>query len=164
MTIQHLIKSVFEELEFALMELPSQLYFHSCEQLSDATIGQHVRHVIELFQCLLDGYETGRVNYEKRQRDKRIETEKDFAVYLLGTIAVDLDKIDKDLLLEAGLGNENLITIHTNYQREMMYNLEHTIHHMALIRVAFQQMTDIVLPESFGVAPSTIQYRKTCVR
>ena len=45
-----------------------------------------------------------------------------------------------------------------------MYNLEHAIHHHALIKVGLKIMTKIELPESFGVAPSTIQYRKVCAQ
>jgi len=46
----------------------------------------------------------------------------------------------------------------------MMYNLEHIIHHQALIKVAINQLSDFVVSDSFGVAPSTLQYRKECVQ
>jgi hypothetical protein len=45
-----------------------------------------------------------------------------------------------------------------------MYNLEHLIHHEALIKVAITSMTEVAIPESFGVAPSTLQYRKECAQ
>jgi hypothetical protein len=52
----------------------------------------------------------------------------------------------------------------SNYYREVMYNLEHTIHHHALIKVGIEHFTSLQLPESFGVAPSTMQYRETCAQ
>jgi hypothetical protein len=47
---------------------------------------------------------------------------------------------------------------------EIAYNLEHTIHHMALIRVGLHELGDITLDDSYGVAPSTLKYRKRCVQ
>ena len=52
----------------------------------------------------------------------------------------------------------------SNYYREVMYNLEHAIHHHALIKVAIIHFTDLDLPDSFGVAPSTMEYRKACAQ
>ncbi len=41
-----------------------------------------------------------------------------------------------------------------------MYTLEHTIHHMALLRIAVYAVSTIELPEDFGVAGSTIKHKK----
>jgi hypothetical protein len=134
--------------------------------LFQATIGQHVRHIIELFICLNKGYETGFVNYDKRARDQRIETDKAFACDLLFEIAHNLDKPDKPLLLEANhheTSNEEMI-IATTYYREVLYNLEHTIHHMALIRIGIKEVSNIELPSGYGVASSTIKYKKVCAQ
>jgi hypothetical protein len=162
---KQLTGSVFAELQNALIELPDGVYSKPCPSLSNATIGQHARHIIELFQCLETGYETGLVNYEKRKRDLQIEQDKTVAIALLGIIINGLDKQDKDLTLQASFGDGSVeVNLNSNYYREVAYNLEHTIHHMALIRVGIKEFTTIVLPDSFGVAPSTIQYRKACAQ
>ncbi len=121
-----------------------------------------MRHVIELFQCLEAGYPDDSVNYEKRKRDVAIETDKDLALKLLQDIYMQLDKPDKELILHASYDEhvEQPISIPTNYFREIAYNLEHTIHHMALIRVGIKEVSDITLPEEFGVASSTVKHRK----
>jgi hypothetical protein len=54
--------------------------------------------------------------------------------------------------------------ISTNYFREIAYNLEHTIHHMALIRIGLREIGDIPVDESYGVASSTTKYRQKCVQ
>ena len=65
----------------------------------NATIGQHVRHIVELFQCLENGYEKGIVNYELRKRDKNIETDKQLAIQLLHEISNRLIREDKPIEL-----------------------------------------------------------------
>jgi hypothetical protein len=130
------------------------------------TIGQHVRHIIELFLCLEYGYDLGLVNYEKRKRDPVIETNKAFAADLLNEVRGGMDRPNKILNLEACYdeGSNNPILIATNFYREIAYNLEHTIHHMALIRVGINEVAEISLPAEFGVASSTIKYRKECAQ
>lgn len=162
MHLQQSIKNVFVQITDSLQQLTGEEYRHPSATLSNATIGQHVRHVIELFLCLNQGYESGMVNYEKRKRDIRIETDSQLAIGLLHEIYAGLDKPDKELILESNYDEhtDSLIHVKTNYYREIIYNLEHTVHHMALIRVGINEISGILLPDGFGVASSTIKYRK----
>jgi len=166
MKIQKAIQIVFAQLSESIRELTSEEYTYPINTLFNATIGQHVRHIIELFLELEKGYETGRVNYDKRKRDYAIETNKDAAIELLHGIFLGLKKFDKHLLLEAGCDEHSTDTvlISTNYFRELMYNLEHTVHHMALIRVGINEVSSVIVPEYFGVASSTVKYKKACVQ
>ena len=166
MQLQQAVNSVFVQLSASLDELAQAEYVQPCKTLFNNTIGQHVRHIIELFQCLENGYETGSVNYEKRNRDMEIEGNKQLAVSLLQAIHQGLDRENKELLLEATYDEHSteLISLATNYYREIAYNLEHTIHHMALIRVGVNEVSSIRLPEDFGVASSTVKFRKQCAQ
>lgn len=160
------IQHVFVQLSETLNRLSHEEYTRSSNILMKATIGQHVRHIIELFQCLERGYDPGLVNYEKRKRDYKIETDKDLAISLLKDIYRSIEKPDKEILLEAQDYCETIetVSIPTNYYREIAYNLEHTIHHMALIRVGVNEVSSIELPDEFGVAYSTIKYRQQCAQ
>jgi hypothetical protein len=166
MQLQQTVKNVFVQLSESLARLTDEQYVQPSKTLFNATIGQHVRHIIELFICLDKGYETGLVNYEKRKRDLLIETNKDFASDLLQKIYTALEKPNKKLLLETNYDehSEEGITVITNYYREIIYNLEHTVHHMALIRVGINEVSTISVPDGFGVASSTIKYRKACAQ
>jgi hypothetical protein len=166
MQLTQAVNTIFLQLAGSLGQLSPPQYSQSCTTLFDNTIGQHVRHIIELFQCLENGYESGIVNYEKRKRDTSIETDKELASCLLVTIPHGLNKPNKNLTLEASYDDQvaDTIAIETNYFREVAYNLEHTIHHMALIRVGITEITSIRLPDNFGVASSTIKYRKQCAQ
>ncbi|MEO8110063.1 MAG: hypothetical protein ABI594_08530 [Ginsengibacter sp.] len=166
MQFEQSIKNVFAQISDSLNALTEEQYQQPSETLFNATIGQHVRHIIELYICLYNGYESGIVNYEKRKRDIRIEADRDFANELMQMIANNLDKPNKDLILEAAYDEDSseTVLVTTNYKRELIYNLEHTVHHMALIRVGINEVSSITIPEGFGVASSTIKYRKTCAQ
>jgi len=166
MQLQQAVNSAFVQLALSLEKLTAEQFNQPSQRLGSATIGQHVRHIIEMFQCLEKGYETGVVNYEKRQRDKRIETDRELALGLLKDIQNGLAKEDKPLILE-GIYNDDATTpmhFDTNYYREIVYNLEHTIHHMALIRVGLAELGSMELPEGYGVASSTIKHKRECAQ
>jgi hypothetical protein len=164
--LQHAINNVFLQLTASLGQLSEQQYTEECKTLSNATIGKHVRHVIELFQSLQSGYDKGIVNYDKRKRDMRIENDKQFALTLLTEIRNCLNKEDKDLMLESSYDEDSgeTLSIRTNYNREVAYNLEHTIHHMALIRIGITEVSSVKLPENYGVAASTVRHRQECAQ
>jgi hypothetical protein len=166
MLLKKPIQNVFVQLSESLNQLTDAEYEQPSRVLFDATIGQHVRHIIELFLCLENGYASGTVNYEKRKRDHRIETDKELAGRLLKEIYQRLEKPNIELVLEAEDYEDNpgIVNISTNYYREIAYNLEHTIHHMALIRVGISEVSSIVLPAEFGVAYSTIKFRQQCAQ
>ena len=166
MQLQKAIGNVFVQLSESIQQLSDEQYKQPSSILFNATIGQHVRHIIELFICLNQGYETGLVNYEKRKRDYRIETERELAIELLHSIYTSINKPDKNIMLEVSYDehSNDTIVIHTNYYREVAYNLEHTVHHMALVRVGINEVSSIELPAGYGVASSTIKYRKACVQ
>ncbi|HTQ28062.1 MAG TPA: hypothetical protein VMI35_08040 [Puia sp.] len=166
MELQKAVNTVFVQLADSLSRLSDEQYRRPCKTLTQNTIGQHVRHIIELFQCLETGYECGVVDYEQRKRDPDIENSKELAVSLLLGIFNGLNRPNKDLRLVASYDELSTtpVIISTNYYREVAYNLEHTIHHMALMRVGINEVSNLSLSDNFGVAASTIKHRKQCAQ
>ena len=160
------IQQVFAQLSETLNQLSNEEYIRSSRILLNATIGQHVRHIIELFQCLEKGYDEGIVNYEKRKRDYQIETNKELAAASLKTVYQNIERPNKEIILEAEdyYDTMEIVSIPSNYYRELAYNLEHTIHHMALIRVGVNEVSSVKLPGEFGIAYSTVKYRNQCAQ
>jgi hypothetical protein len=150
-----------------LIDLLDQLndadYSNPCRELSDATIGEHTRHIIEMFECLESQYDSGIVNYDLRERNKFIQTNTEFAKSRIIEIKNNVDKPNKNIELQQIVDGEE-IRIESNYFRELLYNLEHCIHHQALIKVAIMQCSAVAVNENFGVARSTIEYRNQCAQ
>ena len=133
-------------------------YTKKFDLLGGGTIGGHTRHVIELFQQLDQGYENGCVSYDERKRNKRLEEDVDLAMECLADIISRMEKPDKPLFLRS-LYLSREMAIESSYFRELLYNIEHCIHHHALIRVALLCLGNSV-DENFGVAKSTWLYRQ----
>lgn len=162
MLIPSIHKSL-NELTDLLNQLSQIEYSKSCPELSNATIGEHTRHIIEMFQCLENQCESGIINYDNRARDIRIQIDTTFAIENIAAIQNNLDKKNINLELLQVIDGEE-IKIASNYHRELLYNLEHCIHHQALIKVAILQCETVKIDPNFGVARSTIEYRNQCAQ
>jgi uncharacterized damage-inducible protein DinB len=156
---------VLHQLESAIEVILPHDYSKPSSALGGSTIGQHVRHTVEFFQCLQQGMSTGTVNYDGRSHDKLLETHSSLALDAIRSTRrfVEHTILDGSLVLETQYGHcaHEAQTMTTSYFRELAYNLEHTIHHMAIIRIGLRDIAGYVeLPEDFGIAASTIRYRR----
>lgn len=157
------IKANFIQIIALLNQLNDTEYSFCHEELSNATIGEHTRHIIEMYQSLLKNYDSKVVNYDKRERNISIQTDKVDAIKAIHSILKDIDLENIEMTLEQGV-NEITFQVKTNYFRELLYNLEHSIHHQALIKVAVLKNKNITLCPEFGIAKSTIEYRTQCAQ
>lgn len=157
------IKENFIQIIELLNQLNDEDYVFCHSELSNATIGQHTRHIIEMFQALLNSYESGKVNYDKRERNILIQTNKLVAINTLNSILLNIELENKELILEQGV-EKVTFKVQTNYFRELLYNLEHSIHHQALIKVAVLKNKNIKICNEFGVAKSTLEYQTKCAQ
>ncbi len=163
MDVTNPIRNTLLELTETIEHITELTYKQPCLQLSGATIGQHCRHILELFKELLKGYETGLICYEKRQRDIVLENNKEQAIVEIRMLINSIQIPDKKLVLSFQLDQDQNSDcfLESNYYRELLYNLEHCVHHMALIRIGLKELTNLNLPDSFGVAASTLKYKKS---
>lgn len=157
------------EIKKVLQQLTNEQYQFPSHTLFGATIGQHVRHILEFYQSALNGLKTNIVNYDNRKRNLLIETETDYAIKIIDEINVSLKQIsfDKFLILEGDFCAEEgeQIKLQTSFYRELAYCLEHSIHHQALIKVGLLELESLsFIDDTFGLAPATIRYRKLCAQ
>lgn len=163
-------KAVFKlltQITEAVKQLEDSQYAEPLPVLSQSSIGQHVRHVIEMYECLLDGYEAGIVNYELRKRQKSLETMKDAAIKRIEELVNKIGNLeDKSLELELNFDEKStdFTRLNSNFYRELAYNIEHTIHHMALLRIGLTEIGTGSIHPNFGIASSTVKFRTQCAQ
>jgi len=150
-----------QSLKKLLSSLDNKQYNERIAHLGNASIGGHTRHIIELLQCAITGYYNGQIDYANRSRNLQLETDQSFAQSVLQELNNNVQLPDKQLILsveeiDGGIRHPN---VNTTYFREIVYNTEHTIHHLALIRVAIIEMKLDIVDNNFGMAYSTIKYK-----
>jgi uncharacterized damage-inducible protein DinB len=130
----------------------------------NASVGGHIRHIIEHYQSFLDGLTTGEIDYEKRARDPRIEGSAAFANEILAGIIAQLrgvvDRPPANRELHYCAETSTATTTSTSILRELEFLLSHTIHHYALIAV-MARLQGCEPPAEFGIAPSTLKFQQS---
>ncbi|WP_425389735.1 hypothetical protein [Ekhidna sp.] len=157
-------KDLLSQLEIVVNACKDEDFARPLDELSKSTFGQHIRHTLEFFICLFDARNEGVVNYDQRKHDTLIETDRKLALSVISSIITFLEKDQEDfeLVFEANYSEEDGqdFQMKSSFYRELAYNIEHAIHHMALLKVAVKQSLNYIsLPEHFGVASSTVRYR-----
>jgi hypothetical protein len=158
------LQNELSNLEGVLKAAGEEIYTRPSVVNSGSTIGQHCRHILELIECLFAGYATKEINYDNRKRDRLLETDIRLAYQKINEFCAAASLLDCSLDLVGKFGNSESYTVRmqTTYLRELAYNLEHTVHHLALIKTALVEFGIPVMVPGFGVAYSTQQYRLEC--
>lgn len=159
---------ILDQLADLVHQLKPSDFSKASDTLSKSTVGQHLRHTLEFFICFEQGFGKGVINYDKRAHDKQIESDKFIALATIKRIKAFIENLNenKTLILEVGydLHNDDFVTIQTNATRELVYNIEHAVHHMAIIKIGVRELASyVMLPANFGVAASTVRYKEEAV-
>ena len=153
---------IIDQLIDLLNDIESSVYKDALQPLHYGTVGQHVRHITEFYLCALKGHENGMVDYDSRERNLLIEIDKDFTIETLQSVKHQLKSLNSDcnLILKSKFGGDEAMEISSSFFRELTYLIEHTIHHLAIIKIGLNEVyPEIKIPKNFGVAHSTIRYQ-----
>lgn len=153
-----------------IFDLTSQLtntqFSAELDILNGNTIGKHVRHIIEFFGLLVSGAADGIINYDNRMHESRFETDTSAVLHKIEELRKHIDSLilGDELFLEVSYtqNDADTLKIKSSIDRELAYNIEHAIHHMAIIKIAVQTVfPSVKLVENFGVAYSTVRFQKS---
>lgn len=137
-------------------------YGKKLEVLSGSSIGAHIRHCIEFVDCMLNGFDNGLVCYDSRKHELRLENDTAYAITRIESLNERLAAIEnnEEVSLDVCYHTSDVsCNMTTNVYREIVYNIEHIVHHMALIKVGIREnYKHLSIPHGFGVAQSTIKH------
>ncbi len=153
------IQDVLQQLDVASFHKPLTLF-------SGATLGQHFRHILEFYQCLVNGANLDLpIDYASRKRNPLIERDVAAAKDAFKALAQPISLLEEDRRVRivseysCGPGEERLV-VESSVGRELMYAYDHAIHHLAIIKMGLQtECPHMPVPPNLGVAPSTVKYR-----
>jgi uncharacterized damage-inducible protein DinB len=128
------------------------------------SIGEHLRHCLEHFQCFFVGIDTACIDYDTRNRNPEIERFAARFVEAMDDVVCRLKTLDHASLtmplhIRTLCGsNGERAEVSTTLGRELAFLCTHVIHHVAIMKELAHSM-GITLPEGFGVAYSTSIHR-----
>jgi FtsZ-binding cell division protein ZapB len=153
-------QDLLTQLSLILSEFDDEMFAKNLSVLMDNSIGKHVRHILDLFECLIQGSVSGCINYDHRNRDLVLESSVSTALERIQFIQSEIQELDLEKSVQMNQKLANIeIELESIIQRELLYNIEHTVHHLAIIRIGIEQnFPEISIPKNFGIAYSTIQH------
>ncbi len=142
----------------------ADLYQKKSNGIYNSSVGQHIRHILDHYQCLLkmnDGY----VDYDQRERDPSLENDPVRAIAVISKLIEELRKLepcsifkDETIKVLSNTDHKSSFSI-SSVNRELQFLISHTVHHFAIIAMILDSC-GFVLPDYFGVAPSTLKYQQ----
>lgn len=144
--------------------LDDDAYPHIKHPFSKYGIGSHFRHCLDFYRSFLKGVEEGRIDYDDRERDEPIETDRTAAISRFQATVHQLEELsalDDQMpvlvrLEDSGDEKDPSAWSYSSVMRELQSLVSHTVHHYALIGVMLQ-LNGFEPAEEFGVAPSTLK-------
>ncbi len=138
--------------------------------LETDSAGNHVRHCLEFFGCLLAGVSAGTVDYAARKRDRTVGRDRLLGMLRIAEAVEGLDNLrsadSETAVAVRAEDEEDDVWTPSTLGRELEFLRSHTVHHYALIALILRAHK-AEAPASFGVAPSTLRHRAevaACVR
>jgi len=128
-----------------------------------ASVGGHFRHVIDFYSCFLRGLESGSIDYDLRDRDSDVESNRDSCKDAIQELlrALNMISVPPDSVISVKAeASVPALFANSTVAREMQFLSAHTIHHFALISYVLTER-GFSVPPGFGVAPSTLAHLRT---
>ena len=171
-TVESVIRGNIEALDqgIELIEsLSDSQYVHVATPFVSSSIGQHFRHLVDLFFSVVKGSECARVDYDNRRRGAEIETSRAVALSELNEIRdwmldlavkpnlVELGSKPIELVSEVTLTDTASVTMPTTLARELIFTSSHAVHHFAIVNIV-AKMQGVKTSKALGIAPATASF------
>ena len=121
-----------------------------------SSIGSHLRHILDFYNCIISGYQNNYVDLTDRKRDQRIENNCHYALGYTQDIILELKGINLNQKVivndDLGLG---YVQIEYSIASLLAQANSHTIHHYAIINYILDRLGIKFEDEDFGFNPTT---------
>ncbi len=165
MLITESTEHIVHQIQSILTQLSDEQYSSNLDIFNGASIGSHIRHIFDFYNCISLSMEGGQLDYNCRERNAGIQTEKQTALSAFHQVT-SLLKFRKDgeeleIVTDFSLDDDDhRPVVKSTIGRELMYAYDHAVHHLAIIKMGIKATyPEVILDAHIGVAPSTIKYQ-----
>ncbi len=155
---------ITEQISELLDQLNQNIYTQPLQVFHQGTIGEHIRHILEFYICLIEEAACTKVDYSTRRRNLALSQEIHHArtaiQYIEDTIPDLYEHQNLQIVNEYGEESPCLKDeCFSSIGRELQYAFDHAIHHLAIVRIGIESNWPTVqVNPQLGIAPSTLQY------
>jgi uncharacterized damage-inducible protein DinB len=151
-----------------LGQIDDDMYLKAVAPYAASGVGKHIRHNLDHYEMFLAGLPAGDIDYDGRQRDPQIETDRRYAIQKMLSIISRLEKLEaknlnRSVSVKMNEGRETQEASSRSQStvwRELQFLVSHTVHHYALIAMILK-LHGFDCSKDFGVAPSTLKYQQS---
>lgn len=145
-----------------LGKLSNKDYNQPIQILSNKSIRQHVCHIIRYYQCFIDGMKENCIDYAKRDFYIPLEKNRQYSIKKINTICRELNANltkQKGVIIRYNTSHKDQTSseLVSNSLRELLFCLEHSIHHQKMIKIALFELGKLdLIDEHFGLTTSEL--------
>lgn len=157
---------VVEQLITFISDMTKSEYQFIAKPLFTSTIGQHLRHIVDLYRAIQLGLDSRVINYDYRRRGALIETDRHEGIKELESLRSWLQTLDStafdmpvSINSEISLSQQTSETYISSLGRELNFASSHLIHHLAIM-AAIAKSAGMNANPSLGTAPATATYNR----
>ena len=160
------LQKSLEELENILLAVSQKDYVLGHR----SSMGSHMRHCLEYIEEFIKGVPLGVINYDKRKRQRLLETSPQKAFQKISSFKKELKSLENslflkkdtvfslDFILTKGEGYETF-SCKTGLERELLFITQHTLHHLAILEFILKERN---IPISLNTkSPGTLVFEKS---
>lgn len=156
------LSALVQQINHVISQLDPDHYHRPLPEFNGSSLGQHFRHILEFFQCLEDGVQSGTVDYAARNRNPVYETNPEIASAAFDAFNHALPNFDmaQPVQVRAEFGSDSRPSYESTVGRELLFVYDHAIHHLAIIKIGLIcHYPEISVDKDLGVSPSTVKAR-----
>ncbi|MDY8138312.1 DinB family protein [Aquimarina sp. 2201CG5-10] len=124
-----------------------------------SSIGSHIRHTLDFFDCIINGLDANNIDLTARKRDEVLSTDKEAAkehIYKLQETLISYVDVNTDYLIHVtdNLG-QGKVTVSYTLESILAHANSHAVHHYATIGYILDRLRVAIEIAGFGYNPTT---------
>lgn len=156
------ISETFAKCKNLIQEIDSEVFKNAFGNSS--SIGAHMRHILDRTNCVVQGFASGKIDYDQRRRQTVLEMNPQLCVAEFDRLWLLINNFeqgfDQEIQVCETINSDGVKAIlKSTIGREFLDITIHAIHHLATMKYILEQ-NNIEVEEDFGKNYSTVIYEK----
>ncbi|GGK73719.1 DinB family protein [Amphritea balenae] len=159
--------NILDQLHDFIVSIDAVTYQTNHKPLFDSSIGQHLRHILDMFQALIQNSDAPVINYDIRQRGIPLETVQQEGIIALKSVRKWMENLNENDLkrcvtihTEVDIAEQYSAQFKSSFGRELAFASTHAVHHLALM-ATIAKVSGCQVDAQYGVAPATATYQRS---